>query len=946
MTELIEASKIGDTAKVKLLLDKGAPLDDKDEYRGITSLHWAIKNGHNEVVQLLLDKGASLDVQDRKGETALHLASRDGKTEVVQLLLDKGASVVVQGEFGSPALHLAIANGHKEVVQLLLDKGAPLDVQGEFGSTALHLAIANGHKEVVQLLLDKGAPLDIQDWEGRTALYKAGMGGRNKEAVQLLLDKGASLDIQAKNGETALHRASWAGLKEMVQQLLDKGASTDVQDVNGRTALHLAILESEKEVMQLLLKAMLLNPDGAFQLDAANRKKHSDELLEALTECDPDEFARIVAIQQICANNTPESDSGTGALRLVELGANAQVQSRDLRSNDPHAADNHQDLFERIQLATAACIQGDEGNRDFFTESYRLSDLFSSPDGRKALERAVQIGAKELLAQPVVQRFVSLVWSGGGIGDTWFEWLIHSVVLLLEILFVLPAVVLVPSLDRWMGKDTEENLWGERSAYFLRLPVIKFVLESAADLALALTLTLAPAADLVTTPTAPLLLYWIGSALLWECRQIATSESTSSSRLGRVRDRVAAYAGDRLNLVDATALSVSFASMVAVVSADDPDDAIATSLRAVGVFLLWCRLLRVLLVSPKLGPFVLMFFRMLFGDVQYYLVLLLVLLVAFAAAWTVLLQPSQPLLTQQFGDDRRWRWTRSAVAHLEASSCYDELGGVDIFTTLQRLIEGALTGGDFFECARETTQAPLTAWFISLVYVILTGVLLLNMLIAMMAKTFDNISEAAMTNYLFLFTQRTLALRKEPPTPGLFYALGLPSEAVVGLVELWRTWKKKRKAVDAAPSPPPSPPPPDSEAADTISSAPAPALVTSEPASMAAAETAPAKVGGMPATPLRSAEASQKTIALAEKIRDYILDHQDDVAKEERWRTTLKRDMAKSFRAVDSQLASSSRATDSQLQLILTELREQRKEIDGLRAGLAQGESSANPLSA
>jgi len=283
-------------------------------------------------------------------------------------------------------------------------------------------------------------------------------------------------------------------------------------------------------------------------------------------------------------------------------------------------------------------------------------------------------------------------------------------------------------------------------------------------------------------------------------------------------------------------------------------------------------------------------------------------------------------------------------------------------------------------------------------------VLLLNMLIAMMAKTFDNISEAAMTNYLFLFTQRTLALRKEPPTPGPLYALGLPSEAFVGLVELWRSWKK-RKAVDAAPSPPPSPPPPDSEATDTISSAPAPALVTSEPASMAAAETAPANDGGKPAAPLPSAEASQKTIAegapalakppslsrklsshmqaapaahapaegaaadedegkakdqgkdevkdLAEKIRDYILDHQDDVAKEERWRTTMKRDMAKSFRAVDSQLASSSRATDSQLtalgsrlQLILTELREQRKEIDGLRAGLAQGGSSANPLSA
>ena len=262
------------------------------------------------------------------------------------------------------------------------------------------------------------------------------------------------------------------------------------------------------------------------------------------------------------------------------------------------------------------------------------------------------------------------------------------------------------------------------------------------------------------------------------------------------------------------------------------------------------------------------------------------------------------------------------MAHLEASSCYDELGGVDLFTTLQRLIEGALTGGDFFECARETTQAPLTAWFVSLVYVILTGVLLLNMLIAMMAKTFDNISEAAMTNYLFLFTQRTLALRKEPPTPGLFYALGLPSEAAVGLVELWRTWKK-RKAVDAETSPPPS-------------------LAALAPAEGAAADEDEGKAKDQGKDEARIKD-------LAEKIRDYILDHQDDVAKEERWRTTLKRDMAKSFRAANSQLTAvgkTSIETGSQLQLILTELREQRKEIDGLRAALAQGGSSANPLSA
>ena len=47
-----------------------------------------------------------------------------------------------------------------------------------------------------------------------------------------------------------------------------------------------------------------------------------------------------------------------------------------------------------------------------------------------------------------------------------------------------------------------------------------------------------------------------------------------------------------------------------------------------------------------------------------------------------------------------------------------------------------------------------------------------------MAKTFDNISEASATNYLFLVAQRTLALQNEPPTPPPLNALGLPCHAV------------------------------------------------------------------------------------------------------------------------------------------------------------------------
>ena len=128
-----------------------------------------------------------------------------------------------------------------------------------------------------------------------------------------------------------------------------------------------------------------------------------------------------------------------------------------------------------------------------------------------------------------------------------------------------------------------------------------------------------------------------------------------------------------------------------------------------------------------------MFFRMLSGDLVSFLVLLVFLLLAFAASWTVLLEPEPSLLAQQFGDDQDWRWTRSHAAHLETAGCADELSGLDFVSTLTTLVEGALTGNDFFECVRDSTKSPWATWGISLVFVTLTSVLLLNMLIAMCA---------------------------------------------------------------------------------------------------------------------------------------------------------------------------------------------------------------------
>ena len=107
---------------------------------------------------------------------------------------------------------------------------------------------------------------------------------------------------------------------------------------------------------------------------------------------------------------------------------------------------------------------------------------------------------------------------------------------------------------------------------------------------------------------------------------MAALSSDAKSRLASMYDRLVAYWGDSIDRVDATALTFSFAAPVAFMSTGNSEDATATSLRAVAVFLLWLRVIRVLLISLTFGPYVLMFFRMLFGDVLYFMVLLFFLL--------------------------------------------------------------------------------------------------------------------------------------------------------------------------------------------------------------------------------------------------------------------------------------------------------------------------------
>ena len=79
---LISATSTGGTDTVVDLLDRGVPIDTKDD-EGMSLLHWAARGGHVCTIRLLIRRGCDVDSVDGRGLTPLHLAAANGQTKAV-----------------------------------------------------------------------------------------------------------------------------------------------------------------------------------------------------------------------------------------------------------------------------------------------------------------------------------------------------------------------------------------------------------------------------------------------------------------------------------------------------------------------------------------------------------------------------------------------------------------------------------------------------------------------------------------------------------------------------------------------------------------------------------------------------------------------------------------------------------------------------------------------
>jgi ankyrin repeat protein len=161
VSPLLRAQYAMDEARVAALLAEGPELD----------VHEAAAVGDTERLRALLDEDPALvGAFASDGFQPLHLAAFFRRPAAVRLLLERAAdaNAVATNDTRVAPLHSAAAGGDHESVRLLLEAGADPNARQRGGFAPLHAAAAAGDRELVELLLASGADRAAETDDGRT----------------------------------------------------------------------------------------------------------------------------------------------------------------------------------------------------------------------------------------------------------------------------------------------------------------------------------------------------------------------------------------------------------------------------------------------------------------------------------------------------------------------------------------------------------------------------------------------------------------------------------------------------------------------------------------------------------------------------------------------------------------------------------------------------------
>jgi ankyrin repeat protein len=214
MSDLTEAIKAGDAAKVAALLDADPALLQSAE-KDITPILLAIYHGKPDLARLFVDRGARLSF----GE-ACALGDLDS---VKSMLAADPALLDSRSADGFPGVGLAIFFRHPEVARYLIEQGADVNAVAENRQRVapVHAAVAARDYATMRMLLERGADPNARQEVDYTALHNAAAHG-DLEMAKLLLAHGADRNARSSDGMNVADVARKYGHPD-VAEWLEKG---------------------------------------------------------------------------------------------------------------------------------------------------------------------------------------------------------------------------------------------------------------------------------------------------------------------------------------------------------------------------------------------------------------------------------------------------------------------------------------------------------------------------------------------------------------------------------------------------------------------------------------------------------------------------------------------------------------------------------------------------
>ena len=191
------------------------------------------------------------------------------------------------------------------------------------------------------------------------------------------------------------------------------------------------------------------------------------------------------------------------------------------------------------------------------------------------------------------------------------------------------------------------------------------------------------------------------------------------------------------------------------------------------LMLLGWRIMRLLMINSSMGPMVLMLNMMLF-DVAVWLCVQIVFMLGVASAIYSLVGSPDVTSTGVHTDACELLWISDYQTREGPLRTW--------FRALMLLIESTLTQEADLACVRRWSAYPTSMSLILAIFQLVSAILMLNMLIALMAKTFDQINEKATVNCNFLRAQVIMTWVDHHPSPPPFNLIGMPIRLLVAIL--------------------------------------------------------------------------------------------------------------------------------------------------------------------